>query len=78
MHVAKSVLLLVSGAMVGIIFMISCGDNWHLAVWTACGESAAHRCCTGCEHHGGPDAREVRRLDANVMIVMRRATPRTH
>lgn len=30
MHVAKSVLLLLSGAAAGILFVISCGDNWHL------------------------------------------------
>ena len=30
MHVAKSILLLLSGATAGIAFVISCGDNWHL------------------------------------------------
>ena len=32
MHVAKSILLLVSGAVSGIAFVISCGDNLHLRV----------------------------------------------
>ena len=30
MHVAKSILLLLSGATAGIAFVISCGDNWRL------------------------------------------------
>ena len=30
MHVAKSILLLLSGATAGIAFVISCGDNLHL------------------------------------------------
>jgi hypothetical protein len=30
MHVAKSILLMLSGATAGIAFVISCGDNWHL------------------------------------------------
>jgi hypothetical protein len=29
MHVAKSILLMLSGVTAGIAFMISCGDNWH-------------------------------------------------
>lgn len=32
MHVAKSILLTLSGAAAGIAFVISCGDNWHLGV----------------------------------------------
>ena len=31
MHVAKSILLLLSGATAGIAFVISCGDNLHLS-----------------------------------------------
>ena len=31
MHVAKTVLLLLSGATAGIAFVISCGDNLHLS-----------------------------------------------
>ena len=31
MHIAKSILLLLSGATAGIAFVISCGDNWHLS-----------------------------------------------
>jgi hypothetical protein len=29
MHIAKSILLMLSGATAGIAFVISCGDNWH-------------------------------------------------
>ena len=31
MHVAKSILLLLSGATAGITLMLSCGDNLHLS-----------------------------------------------
>lgn len=30
MHVVRSALLLLRGEATGIVFMISCGDNWHL------------------------------------------------
>jgi len=30
MHIAKSILFMLSGATAGIAFVISCGDNWHL------------------------------------------------
>src|SRR5215203_5938734 len=31
MHIAKSILLLLSGAISGVAFVISCGDNLHLS-----------------------------------------------
>jgi hypothetical protein len=49
MYIAKSILLILSGATVGIAFVISCGDNWHLVADAAVDAPKASNAAPVCD-----------------------------
>jgi hypothetical protein len=49
MRVPSSILLLLSGATAGTAFVISCGDNWHLATDAPIDAHAVTDAAEGCD-----------------------------